>query len=126
MKINDFEKGTLNINGKEIKIEEIEWNANPTCEGVFLKHLIKGENTNNQISCHIVKISPHCEIKLHNHSGKTELHEVMDGSGECIIEGTPIAYKKGVITLILADKNHLVKAGNENLYLFAKFFPALL
>lgn len=126
MKTNDFNKGILHINGKCIEIEKLDWNEHPAFKGVFLKHLIKGEDTNNQLSCHLVKINANCEIGLHNHVGKTELHEVIEGNGQCSIEKETINYQSGVITFIPADVNHLVKAGNEGLFILAKFFPALL
>jgi quercetin dioxygenase-like cupin family protein len=93
---------------------------------VFLKHLIKGKSTDNRLSCHLVKINPGCEIGIHNHVGKTELHEILSGFGHCMIEQKEFDYHKGVIGFIPADKNHSIKAENEGLFLLAKFFPALL
>jgi quercetin dioxygenase-like cupin family protein len=126
MDTNDLQKGTLYLNGECIDIEKLEWNAHPAFKGVYLKHLIKGESTGNQLSCHLVRIDPECEIGLHNHAGKSELHEVMDGFGECILEETTLQYRKGNVGFIPADKYHIVKAGRERLFLLAKFFPALL
>ncbi len=126
METKQFEKGTLFMNGENINIENLPWNEHPTFKGVFLKHVIKGKSTNNQLSCHLVKINPDCEIGLHNHAGKTELHEIIDGFGECVIEQDKLNYQKGTTGFIPADKNHLVKAGNQGLFILAKFFPALL
>ncbi len=126
MEANQFEKGTLFINGENIKVENLEWHEHPIFKGVFLKHVIKGESTNNQLSCHLVKINPNCEIGLHNHVGKTELHEIIGGFGECDIEQKKLNYQKGITGFIPADKNHVVKAGDEGLFILAKFFPALL
>ncbi len=126
METNFFEQGKLYLNGKCIEVSNLEWNEHPTFKGVFLKHLIKGESTGNQLSCHLVKINPGCEIGNHIHVGKTELHEVLSGSGKCWIEQTKIDYREGNIGFIPADKNHSVKAGDDGLFLLAKFFPALL
>jgi quercetin dioxygenase-like cupin family protein len=126
MDTNDFQKGKLYMNGEFVDIENLEWNEHPAFKGVFLKHIINGKNTNNCLSCHLVKINPGCEIGIHNHAGKTELHEIISGFGHCMIEQTKLDYQKGMIGFIPADKNHSVKAGNEGLFLLAKFFPALL
>lgn len=121
-----FDKGKLYFNGECFDIENFEWNEHPVYKGVFLKHIIKGEITNNCLSCHLVKINGGCEIGIHNHTGTTELHEIISGLGHCTIEQTKVDYHKGVIGFIPADLNHSIKAENEGLFLLAKFFPALL
>ena len=126
MDTNDFNQGKLYINEQCIDIDNITWNEHAAFKGVFLKHLIKGECTDNQLSCHLVKINPGCEIGIHNHAGKTELHEIISGLGHCMLEETKIRYYQGVVGFIPADKNHSIKAENEGLFLLAKFFPALL
>lgn len=126
MDTNDFSKGKLYINDTCVDVESLEWNEHPAFKGVFLKHVIKGANTNNSLSCHLVKINPDCEIGIHNHNGKTELHEILSGKGTCQIEQTRIHYNRGVVGFIPADKNHAVKADKEGLLLLAKFFPALI
>lgn len=123
---NYFEEGKFYINGDCFDIESLEWNEHPVFKGVFLKHIIKGKNTDNHLSCHLVKVNPGCEIGIHNHAGKNELHEVIGGLGHCMVEETKMNYYKGVIAFIPADKDHFVKAGDEGLFLLAKFFPALL
>ena len=123
---NDFSKGKLYINNKCINITDITWNEHPAYKGVFLKHVIKGENTNNRLSCHLVKIEPGCEIGIHNHVGKTELHEVVNGFGYCMLGQKKLNYQKGVTGIIPADSDHMIKAGDKGLFLLAKFFPALL
>ncbi len=126
MNTNIFDKGKLFINGECVDVHKLTWNEHSAFKGVFLKHVIKGESTDNRFSCHLVKINPGCEIGIHNHAGKTELHEVISGSGYCTIEQTKIEYREGVIGFISADKNHSVRAESEGLFLLAKFFPALL
>lgn len=123
---NQFNNGKLYLNGECIDVASLPWNEHPAYKGVFLKHVITGNRTDNRLSCHLVKIEPTCEIGLHNHAGKTELHEVLNGNGHCILEDKKMDYRKGVTGLIPADMNHLVKASSEGLFLLAKFFPALV
>ncbi|MGE0077272.1 MAG: cupin domain-containing protein [Bacteroidales bacterium] len=126
MSTADFTNGELYIDGESIEIESLPWNDHPAYKGVSLKHVIKGESTSNQLSCHIVRINPGCVLELHCHAGKTELHEVIKGSGTCRIEESRLNYQRGSMGFIPADKNHSVEAGAEGLVLLAKFFPALL
>lgn len=126
MDANNFNKGKLYINRECIDVENLMWNEHSVFKGVFFKHIIKRESTNNRLSCHLVKINPNCEIGIRNHADKTELHEVISGLGHCMVEQTKFDYRKGVIGFIPADKNHSVKADKEGLLLLAKFFPALL
>lgn len=121
-----FENGVLNYLDEEIKINELAWNASPANEGVFLKHIITGAMTNNSFSAHLVKVEEGCRIALHTHPGKTELHEVAGGEGTGFIKEKAIKYKPGVVTIIPADVEHEVAAGKGGVYIFAKFFPALI
>lgn len=121
-----FESGSIVLNGKQVMIASLPWNPNPTFHGVALKHLIKGEETDNRLSCHIVKINPDCEIGIHNHAGKVELHEIVAGSGFCLIDNVRADYQPGTTALIPADIDHKVIASDDGLYLLAKFFSALL
>jgi len=126
MNANGFDNGKVFINNACVDIEQIEWSAHPAFKGVYLKHIIKGESTENRLSCHLIKVEPGCEIGIHNHPGKTELHEVINGGGYCLLENKKLNYHKGVVGFIPADTGHSVRAGSEGLFLFAKFFPALL
>jgi Uncharacterized conserved protein, contains double-stranded beta-helix domain len=126
MNTSCFDNGKLYINNSCIDVDMLQWNAHPTFKGVYLKHIIKGENTDGMLSCHLVKVDAGCEIGIHNHAGITELHEVIDGDGCCLLGNEVFDYRKGVVGFIPADENHLVKAGNDGLFLLAKFFPALL
>lgn len=128
-KINEvfeaFNKGCLIVPEKTISFEQIEWSKHPTFEGVELKHIIKGEQTDGKFSYHLVRIAPGKSIKNHIHKTQLETHEVIAGSGICINNGTEIKYEPGVISIIPAAIPHEVNAGDEGLYLFAKFMPAL-
>lgn len=112
--------------GKKLDTEGLVWNAHPAFKGVFLKHLVKGEDTDGKFSCHLVKVEPGCEIGEHIHEGKWETHEVIKGKGKCVLIDKEISYELGVCALIPADMKHRVLAGQEGLYLFVEFIPALL
>lgn len=120
-----FNGGKVIYQNKEINIEKLEWNKNPN-KGVYLKHIVKGEDTAGKFSCHIVKIESGCEIGQHIHEGNWELHEVIDGEGKCFLEDKEINYSIGTLSVIPQGIQHKVKAVNGDLYLFAKFIPALI
>ena len=52
--------------------------------------------------------------------------QVLEGQGKAFLNGKEIEYESGVSVVIPADIKHSVIAGNEDLYLLAKFAPALL
>ncbi|MBQ8133403.1 MAG: cupin, partial [Clostridia bacterium] len=85
------------------------------------KHIVKSEETKGAYSFHLVKIAPNCCISDHIHDPQLETHEVIAGYGKCINDDTEIMYEPGVIS-IMPSKVH---AGEDGLYLFAKFMPAL-
>jgi len=121
-----FETGQ--IGGKDFisEAEKIEYTPHKSFKGVYLKHLVKGGLTNNQISCHIVKVEPNCVLDTHKHMESFEIHEVIFGGGECRIADNKIEYKKGTIGVIPKGTEHSVKAGGTGLIILAKFTPALL
>lgn len=106
--------------------ESIEWNPHPKFSGVFLKHILKGEDTCGRISSHLVRIEPFCMLGEHIHEGKVEIHEVVNGTGECMVNGKEYSYSVGVTAVIPENSPHSVRAGKEGLYLLAKFSPPLL
>lgn len=123
---NKFENGIITGLSNDINTGTIDWNEHNLFKGVYLKHLIKGIDTNSSLSCHLVKVNPGCSIDTHVHNGKLEVHEVIEGTGICIIGEKTVDYSTGTITLIPADIPHKVTAGNEGIYILAKFSPALL
>lgn len=120
-----FDNGCLSIPGKVVLFAELEWTKHATFEGVELKHIITGKETENQFSYHLVRIAPGMAIKNHVHESQLETHEVIAGSGKCINDGEELSYEVGVISIIPAGIPHEVVAGDEGLFLFAKFMPAL-
>lgn len=121
-----FDNGTVYGITNEMAADKLSWNAHPTFTGVFLKHLITGEQTNGNLSCHLVKVNPGCCIDTHIHNGKLELHEVVEGYGYCTIGERKLNYIPGTLAVIPADISHKVEAGSNGIYLLAKFSPALL
>jgi len=117
--------GNVYFIDKQASIKDLKWNPHPTYKGVYLKHLILGEETGNQVSCHIVKVEPNCILDTHQHDGKIEIHEVIDGNGIMFLDKKEIDYTIGQICVIHANTPHKVIAGKDGLILFAKFTPAL-
>lgn len=123
---NKFEYGIITTLEKTINTETLEWNAHKSFKGVSLKHLVTGKDTNNQLSCHLVRVEPHCILDTHIHDGILEIHEVIAGFGTLFLDKDEVTYDIGSISVIPANINHKVIAGNEGLYILAKFSPALL
>lgn len=121
----EFINGTLLLPNEKKEFGTISWSKHPTYEGVELKHLITAKDTNGQFSYHLVRIAPNCSIKDHLHETQLETHEVIAGKGECINDGKALSYTVGTISIMPAGVHHEVHAGEEGLYLFAKFIPAL-
>ena len=124
--IKGIEEGKVIYLEKEVEVKDLVWNLHPTFKGVSLKHLIKGEGTNGKFSCHLVKVESGCEIGEHIHQDKWELHEIIDGMGKGILADKEVCYELGVCTVIPEGVKHKVVAGDEDLYLLAKFIPALV
>ena len=95
-------------------------------KGVYLKHLVTGDKTEGRISSHLVKIDPFCVLDTHTHPEQIEIHEVIQGEGECTLAGMKIHYVPGVVRAIPQGVPHKIVAGKDGLYLLAKFTPALL
>ncbi len=104
---------------------DIEWMEHPKFAGVFLKHLVKGADTNDKLSCHMVKVAPNCVLDNHVHENQWELHEVIEGEGEFVLDTKKSGYYPGRMALIPRGIDHKVIAGDDGLVLLAKFFPAL-
>ncbi|MCL1980387.1 MAG: cupin domain-containing protein [Proteobacteria bacterium] len=116
-----FDQGMILHDSECTPAASLNWNKHPTFAGVFLKNLLTGEASGGALSCHLVRIEPHMAIGRHTHPDSLELHEVMAGSGTCMTPDGPLAYVPGTISLIARDMPHAVHAGENGLYLFAKF-----
>ena len=121
-----IERGMIaNVTGDQ-STAELLWGAHPTFPGVFLKHLVRGDDTEGRLSCHLVKIEPGKVIGEHLHEGTWELHEVIQGKGRCVLGGRIVNYEPGMTAVIPSDVAHEVKAAHDGLILYATFAPALL
>ena len=112
-----FNHGELRLPNQTISFEQIPWSKHPVFEGVELKHIITSKDTDGEYSYHLVRIAPN--------KTQLETHEVIAGSGKCINNGSELIYEPGIISIMPAKIHHAVHAGEDGLYLFAKFFPAL-
>lgn len=117
--------GTLYNLQEVIAFGDISWSKHPTFEGVELKHIVTGAQTDGTFSYHLVRIAPHKQIGLHVHKEQLETHEVIAGNGICVNNGNSLTYEPGVIAILPKNMPHEVTAGENGLYLFAKFMPAL-
>jgi quercetin dioxygenase-like cupin family protein len=124
--VNKILKGTVYALKKDTAIEELPWNPHPSFKGVALMHLVTGQDTNGQFSAHVVHVQAGCEIGAHIHEGKWEMHEVISGRGKCMLRDKCLNYQIGSAAILPPDVTHQVKAAEEDLYILAKFVPALL
>lgn len=120
-----FNSGKMLLPERTVDFESIAWSKHPAFKGVCLKHIITSKDTGGAFSYHLVHIAPNCRIGEHIHETQLETHEVIAGSGVCINAGRELPYKTGTISIMPAGVRHEINAGNEGLYLFAKFMPAL-
>ena len=120
-----FNNGELRLPGDAKAFKDLAWNKHPTFEGVELKHIITSKETGGTFSYHLVRIAPNKSIKNHIHETQLETHEVIAGHGTCVNDGANLDYAPGVISIMPAKVPHEVNAGEEGLYLFAKFIPVL-
>lgn len=120
-----FNSGTLRLPNNTVSFTDISWSKHAEFEGVELKHIVTSKYTNGTFSYHLVRIAPNKSIKSHIHETQLETHEVIAGSGVCINDGVAIPYDTGTISIMPAGIPHEVNAGDDGLYLFAKFIPAL-
>lgn len=120
-----FNQGSLAMPQYSKEFSHMEWTKHPVYEGVELKHIITGNDTQGDFSYHLVRIAPCKSIQLHVHEKQLETHEVIEGSGSCINEDKQINYYPGVISIMKKGIPHEVTAGPDGLFLFAKFIPAL-
>lgn len=116
-----FDNGTLAGAGQEMNLGLCAWNKHKDFTGVSLKNLVTADQTSGMFTCHLVRIEPHHKIGLHTHPGSIELHEVIKGSGICLMDQGEIQYAPGVMAVIARNEAHEVRAGEEGLFLFAKF-----
>lgn len=111
---------------RDEEIKELLWNQHPMFNGVSLRHLITGKDTDGKLSCHVVRIDPHCSLEEHFHESQWETHQVISGTGFLRLANREIAYHPGQVAVIPKGMKHKVVASNAGLVLHATFFPALV
>jgi len=121
-----FQEGQVFSAAQEEHVKDLPWHEHPKIQGVALKHLITAKDSDGKFSSHLVRVNHGCEIGTHIHEGKWELHEVLGGCGKCRIDQKEVDYRAGVMAVIPADIPHVVAATESDLYILAKFVPALL
>jgi len=121
-----FQDGQIFLNSHDENVKDLPWHEHPKFSGVSLKHLITAKDSEGKFSSHLVRVKRGCEIGEHIHEGKWELHEVIAGRGTCHIEDKKIDYIEGVAAVIPSDIPHIVQATESDLFIMAKFIPALL
>jgi quercetin dioxygenase-like cupin family protein len=75
------------------------------------------------MSAMLVRIESRHEIGTHIHEGKAELHEVLEGQGTARVGQITVDYAPGTVSLIPADLEHSIHAGESDMLLLAKFTP---
>lgn len=120
-----FDNGKCTLADKTVYFSEIQWSEHSNFKGVELKHIVTSKDTDGMFSYHLVKIAPNCAIDEHIHNCQLETHEVIKGSGICIMSDKKLKYDIGTVSIIPANIKHKVIADKDGLYLFAKFMPAL-
>ena len=115
------EKGVLSTGGVDVELASIAWNEHKDFPGVFLKTVVAAHQTNGHMTCHLVRIEPGAKIGLHTHETSLELHEVMAGQGLCLMGNREVRYVPGSMAVLERGMPHEVRAGEQGLWLFAKF-----
>ena len=121
----EFDNGMVLGPDSDIGIRDLKWHPHPTFNGVVLKHLVTGRETDGRFSVHLVRLEPGAEIGRHVHEASWELHEVVAGTGLCRLREREMDYRPGAVAVMPENAPHSVHAGPDGLCLFAKFVPAL-
>jgi quercetin dioxygenase-like cupin family protein len=120
-----FDEAKIIYPEKEVDAKETAWYEHPAFKGVFLKDLIRGKDTGDQFSCHIVMIEKGCEVGSHSHNVQWEFNEAIDGKGVFILGDKEIRFNAGYSFVTPPGVEHTVIAEGKDLYILAKFVPAL-
>lgn len=124
--VSIFRDGVVVSDSKTTAVESLPWNEHSTFKGVYLKHLVTGSMTGGRLSCHLIRIEAGHSIGDHVHADKYELHEVISGEAAGNVDGKPFPYVPGTVSVIPQGIQHRIVADKGDIYLLAKFFPALL
>jgi quercetin dioxygenase-like cupin family protein len=122
-----FDKGAIIFPEKEVDAKDLAWYEHPSFKGVYLKDLVRGSDTGGQFSCHIVRIEKGYEVGNHSHDIQWEFNEAIGGNGVFILGDKEIIFGPGYSFVTPPGIKHtlLTEGDNQDLYLLAKFIPAL-
>lgn len=120
-----FEESKIIYPAREVDAKETKWYEHPAFKGVFLKDLVRRVDTGCQFSCHIVKIEKGCEVGSHSHEIQWEFNEAIEGNGIFILGDKEIPFTPGFSFVTPPGLEHTVMADGMDVYLLAKFVPAL-
>jgi quercetin dioxygenase-like cupin family protein len=121
-----FNGGLIVFPSKNVDVSALPWYEHPAFKGVYLKDLVKGADTKGAFSCHIVKVKKGSEVGEHSHETQWEFNEALEGNGTFVIHGKEFSCKPGFAYATPPGISHIVSAPEEDLYILAKFIPALL
>ncbi len=113
------------INERVVKIADLKWENHPVYEGVSMKLLLSGKDTDNKISKSLVKITKGCFIESHEHSNNDENIQFISGSGDFVLEDETIKIYPGLSIYLKQGTKHQIDTFDEDVYLIASFTPAL-
>lgn len=120
-----FEIGAIITNSTLGSAKKADFVAHKSFQGVSLKLLVGGEQTDHAVSMHLVRVEPHCCLEAHEHPLNLEIHKVVGGDGFVVIGNNSEKYQTGSIGVIPMGVSHKVTAGENGLYILATFSPAL-
>jgi quercetin dioxygenase-like cupin family protein len=123
---NDFDNGKIYTKTEIIDAQNLDFVPHAKFKGVSLKQLVTGAMTGGQVSSHLVRVEPGCVLDTHIHEKNLEIHEVIAGSAKAMVGDKEVDYVPGVIGILPAGVPHRIAAGEEGIYILAKFTPALV
>lgn len=120
-----FAEGKIVFPGKEVAAAKLPWYVHPNFRGVYLKDLVTAADTKGAFSCHVVKIEKGFEVGEHDHKAEWEFNEVLSGDGSMVVDGKKVACGPGFSYVTPPGISHIVSATGDDIYMLAKFVPAL-
>ncbi len=86
-----------------------------------IKHIYKGDELKgNTRLCAQITLEPNASIGTHIHENEEEVYYILEGEGEVIDDGQPVAVKKGDAILTRDGASHSIRnTGNADLVFMA-------
>ncbi|NQS76833.1 MAG: cupin domain-containing protein [Peptococcaceae bacterium] len=124
--IRELGAGKVIYVDQDLEVTELAWQPHASFAGVFLKHLVKGGATGGKFSCHLIRIQNGYAIGEHIHEDKMEFIHIVAGVGQGELGSKKFDCRLGVSIVVPEKVKHSITAGSGDVYLLAKFVPALL